>query len=109
MTRPQQPPSRLTVLGAALTAAGLMVSLPAAAQQSSANKAEEDPAQTVVIFIVHMPVYNLLLPRVAGWTFWPRAVLMMTVNYVVLALVGALLYRWLKPSALRERVARLAA
>lgn len=66
-------------------------------------------AQTVVIFIVHMPVYNLLLPRVAGWTFWPRAVLMMTVNYVVLALVGALLYRWLKPAALRERVARLAA
>jgi outer membrane receptor protein involved in Fe transport len=39
----------LTVLGAALATAGLVVSLPAAAQQSAASKAEEDATQTVVI------------------------------------------------------------
>jgi outer membrane receptor protein involved in Fe transport len=49
MARPQHPPSRLTVLGAALATAGLVVSLPAAAQQSSATKAEADTTQTVVI------------------------------------------------------------
>jgi iron complex outermembrane receptor protein len=49
MTSPQHSPSRLTILGAALAAAGLMAPVPAAAQQSSAGKADEDAAQTVVI------------------------------------------------------------
>jgi outer membrane receptor protein involved in Fe transport len=50
MTRSQHSPSCLTVLGAALAAAGLLASLPAAAQQpSSASKAEEDTTQTIVI------------------------------------------------------------
>lgn len=66
-------------------------------------------AQTVVVFVVHMPVYHLLAPLMSTWTFWPRAVAMLLVNYVALAFVGALVYRWLRPSALRERVARLAA
>lgn len=66
-------------------------------------------AQTVVVFVVHMPVYHLLAPVMTTWTFWPRAVVMVFVNYIALAFVGALVYRWLRPSALRERVARLAA
>ncbi len=66
-------------------------------------------AQTVVVFVVHMPVYNLLLPVVGHWPFWPRAILMLVVNYFALAAFGALVYRWLEPSALRARVARLAA
>jgi len=66
-------------------------------------------AQTVVVFVVHMPVYHLLSPLMSHWTFWPRAVVMLLVNYVALAFVGAFVYRGLRPSALRERVARLAA
>lgn len=66
-------------------------------------------AQTVIVFVVHMPVYNLLLPLIGSWPFWPRATMMLLVNYFALAVLGALLYRWLKPAALRERVARLAA
>jgi len=49
MTRLQHSPYRLTLLGAALAAAGLVNSLPAAAQSSAASKAEEDATQTVVV------------------------------------------------------------
>jgi outer membrane receptor protein involved in Fe transport len=49
MTSSQHSPFRLTILGAALAAAGLVASLPAAAQSPAAGKAEEDATQTIVI------------------------------------------------------------
>lgn len=66
-------------------------------------------AQTVVVFVVHMPVYLLLYPHVAAWGFWPRALLLMAVHWIGLSLVGAALYRVLPPARLRDRVARLVA
>lgn len=66
-------------------------------------------AQTVVVFVVHMPVYLWLYPHVAAWSFWPRALLMMAVNWIGLSFVGAALYHLLPPAVLRDRVARLIA
>ena len=47
MTTAQRFPHHLSGLCAALAAAGLMATQPAAAQQTPADKADEDRAQTV--------------------------------------------------------------
>ena len=49
MTSPQRSLFRLTGLGAALAAAGMLVNLPAAAQQQAAAKPDEDSTQKIVI------------------------------------------------------------
>ena len=49
MTSPQSSWFRLTGLGAALAAAGILVNLPAAAQQQAAAQPDEDAAQRIVI------------------------------------------------------------
>jgi fucose 4-O-acetylase-like acetyltransferase len=66
-------------------------------------------AQTVVIFVVHMPLYFWLQPLTGSWPAWARAVSALLICYVGLALVGAVVYRWVQPARLRDRVARLAA
>ena len=66
-------------------------------------------AQTVVIFVVHMPLDYGLQALMGSWPQWARAATALVLCYVGLALVGAVVYRWLRPGQLRERVARLAA
>ena len=63
-------------------------------------------AQTMIIFVVHMPLYYALQPLVSAWPSWTRAVAMLIVCYVGLALAGALVYRWLRPASMRELVAQ---
>jgi fucose 4-O-acetylase-like acetyltransferase len=79
------------------------------AQLTRSRAVEFLAAQTVVVFVVHMPLYLWLYPHVAAWSFWPRALLMMGVNWIGLSYAGALLYRVIRPAQWRERVARLAA
>ena len=66
-------------------------------------------AQTVTIFVVHMPVYYGLQWLLGSWPQWARAMAALVICYLGLALVGALVYRWLRPAELRDRVARLVA
>ena len=66
-------------------------------------------AQTVIIFVVHMPLYYGLQWLTDAWPQWARAASALVLCYAGLACVGAVLYRWLRPAQLRERVARLAA
>lgn len=66
-------------------------------------------AQTVIVFVVHMPVYLALQPLIRPWPAWARAVSMLLVCYVGLSWAGALINRWVRPVALRDRVAQLVA
>lgn len=61
-------------------------------------------AQTLVIFVAHMPLYYLLFPLVSGWSREARAVPLMLLCYPGLALAGAALYRWLRPAGWRARL-----
>lgn len=63
-------------------------------------------AQTIVVFVAHMPVYFALSAFTGHWPRALRAVPLILVCYPALALAGAWLYRMLRPAALKARVVR---
>lgn len=62
-------------------------------------------AQTVFIFVAHMPLYYALLEWMGDWPRWVRAVPLVVLCYLALAVVGAGVTRVLRPLALREAMA----
>ena len=63
-------------------------------------------AQTVIIFVVHMPLYYVLHDLMSTWPRWMRAIPYVLLCYVGLAIVGDALYRLVRPADLRERLLR---
>lgn len=63
-------------------------------------------AQTIVVFVAHMPLYYLLGGVIGHWPRTVRAVLLMIACYPGLALAGMWLYRWLRPAELKAWAVR---
>ena len=62
--------------------------------------------QTVFVFVSHMPVYYWLLPYMRDWPRPVRAVPLVLICYVGLAVAGALVSRILQPVTLRDGLYR---
>lgn len=63
-------------------------------------------AQTIVVFVAHMPVYYALNAMIGHWPRALRAVPLLLACYPALALAGAGLYRWLRPAELKAWTVR---
>jgi peptidoglycan/LPS O-acetylase OafA/YrhL len=63
-------------------------------------------AQTVFIFVAHMPAYYGMFRLVGAWPRWERAAPLVLVCYFGLALLGAMVYRWFRPLEWREALVR---
>ena len=63
-------------------------------------------AQTAFVFVTHMPAYYGMFWLIGAWPRWARAVPLVLVCYVVLAWVGAAVYRWFRPLEWREALVR---
>jgi peptidoglycan/LPS O-acetylase OafA/YrhL len=63
-------------------------------------------AQTIVVFVAHMPVYYALSAVIGHWPRALRAVPLILACYPALALAGVWLYRWLRPAALKAMAVR---
>ena len=61
-------------------------------------------AQTLIIFVAHMPLYYALMSVVGDWSREARAVPLLLLCYPGLAVAGAWLYRGLRPQQWRARL-----
>lgn len=61
-------------------------------------------AQTLIIFVAHMPLYYALMGVIGDWPRTARAVPLMLLCYPGLAVVGAWLYQGLRPHQWRARL-----
>lgn len=66
-------------------------------------------AQTVIIFVVHMPLYYLLLPLMADWSRPARGVLLVLICYVGLGAASGFVRHWTRLPMLKQRFAGMVA
>jgi hypothetical protein len=59
---------------------------------------------TVIIFIVHMPVVYGFQELIGGWPTWPRVAVEFSVCFVGLALLSELVCRLVAPKSLRDAI-----
>jgi hypothetical protein len=64
-------------------------------------------AQTIIIFVAHMPVYYWVREWMAGWPRPPRAIVLVLVCFFGLALLGGLVHRVFPLATLKDRLIAL--